>query len=1347
MSNCQEARWALSGAQSGIWFAQQLEPENPIYNAGEYIEIKGKLDPAYFELALRQAVKEAEALHVQFGVNELGPWQVIRPVSDFPLHFIDVSTEENPRQAAEKWMNDDLSRPVDLLLEPLFRQALFKVEPDRHFWYQRIHHIVMDGFGFSLISQRVAAIYTALINKRRYEEGAFAPLRLVLEEDLSYRASENFIRDRQFWLEQFADQPEVVSLTDRVPRSSKRILRQSATLSPVITRSLQTAARRVKGSLSGLLIAATAAYVHRLTGVQDVILSLPIMGRLGSVSLNIPCMMMNLLPFRLRVRPDMSFTELVRQVAKELSDVQRHQRYRHEELRRELKLVGDNQRLAGPRINIMPFEYGLDFAGSRGVIHKLATGPADDLSINVYDKSDGSGLRIDFDANSEICSCSDLLIHQKRFFRFLETLALAGQEQAIGKIELLLPEERERVLARWNKTAEVLPSECLAVLFEKQVARTPKNIAVVFEDTALTYEELNLRANKLAHLLLAKGAGPEQFVALALPRSLEMIISLLAVLKAGAAYLPVDPEYPNGRIMFMLGDARPACILTNSKVASKLSEMDNGTQVVLDAIGTIEELKQYPAANPVDADRAQPLSPSSPAYVIYTSGSTGTPKGVVIPHQNVVRLFGATEHWFRFNSKDVWTMFHSYAFDFSVWEIWGPLLYGGRLVVVPHSVSRSPAEFLQLLVREKVTVLNQTPSAFYQFMQADRENPALGQALSLRFVIFGGEALELSRLEDWYGRHPENAPTLVNMYGITETTVHVSYLELNRSIAGRRANSLVGCGIPDLDVYVLDAGLQPVPPGVVGELYVAGAGLARGYLGRPDLTASRFVANPFSPSGTRMYRTGDLARWHGDGSLDYMGRADHQIKIRGFRIEPGEVEAVLALHSQVAQVAVLVREDQPGDKRLTAYVVASDPSRFDSADLRRHTAKFLPNYMIPAAFVSIAALPLTPNGKLDSKALPVPDSATVVSSGRGPRTPQEEVLRDLFMEVLALPYVGIDDSFFDLGGHSLLAVQLMNKIRDLLGVQLSIGNLFEAPTVAGLAERLEMGCSKSALQVLLPLRTKGDHPPLFCVHPAGGLSWCYAGLMASLGPGYPIYGLQARGISRREELPQTLDEMAADYIRHIRTIQPAGPYHLLGWSLGGNLVQAMATQLQKQGEDINLVALFDAYPSNILPYKTPDEEEALIALLVLGGYDPQKLEGKSLDLAGVLEILRCDGSALASLDEESILNLKAVFVNSVRILSEHRPKPFDGDILFFKSTLTPEWFGPLCPEAWQPYIQGRIEQYDIDCHHKDMCQPKPLAEIGHILAQKLRKVKSINSSRTGMRINCLQPVTGKGQEQ
>ncbi|AEH46249.1 Phenylalanine racemase (ATP-hydrolyzing) [Parageobacillus thermoglucosidasius C56-YS93] len=534
-----------------------------------------------------------------------------------------------------------------------------------------------------------------------------------------------------------------------------------------------------------------------------------------------------------------------------------------------------------------------------------------------------------------------------------------------------------------------------------------------------------------------------------------------------------------------------------------------------------------------------------------------------------------------------------------------------------------------------------------------------------------------------------------------------------------KGSSLIGRNIPDLEVYVLDANLQPVPPGVIGEMYVAGAGLARGYLRRPDLTAERFVANPFGLPGSRMYRTGDLAKWRADGTLDYIGRSDHQVKIRGYRIELGEIEAVLAKHPDIAQVAVVVREDQPGDKRLVAYIVPAKD--VESGELRRYVAARLPDYMIPSAFVMIEALPLTPNGKLDRKALPAPDWMIEITD-RGPRTPQEEMLCDLFMEVLRLPRVGIDDGFFELGGHSLLAVQLMSRIRETFGVELSIGDLFEAPTVAGLAEKLEIGSSQSALDILLPLRTSGNQPPLFCVHPAGGLSWCYAGLMTAIGADYPIYGLQARGIAKAENLPETLDEMAADYINQMKTVQPEGPYYLLGWSLGGNVAHAMATQLQQQGEEVALLVMLDAYPSHFLPIaKAPDEQEALIALLALGGYDPDNMDGKPLNLENTMDMLRRDGSALASLDESTILNLKDTYVNSVRILSEYVPQRYKGDLLFFRSTIIPEWFDPIEPEAWLPYIDGKIIQHDIHCRHKDMCQPGPLAEIGRVLANKLKE--------------------------
>ncbi|MFE1293092.1 amino acid adenylation domain-containing protein, partial [Streptomyces sp. NPDC058751] len=463
---------------------------------------------------------------------------------------------------------------------------------------------------------------------------------------------------------------------------------------------------------------------------------------------------------------------------------------------------------------------------------------------------------------------------------------------------------------------------------------------------SLSYAELDTRAGRLAYWLAGRGAGPESCVALSLPRGVDLVVAVLGVLKSGAAYVPIDPDHPRDRVAFMLEDSRPALVLD----ALPPEVTDAGAPVM----GVVAGLR-----------------PEHPAYVIYTSGSTGRPKGVVVPHENVVRLFSATRHWFGFGPDDVWTLFHSYGFDFSVWELWGALLHGGRLVVVPYEVSRAPERFLRLLVDERVTVLSQTPSAFYQLMQADAEDSGLGDRLGLRYVVFGGEALELGRLREWYARHVDDAPVLVNMYGITETTVHVTHQVLDvQAVAGRPA-SLVGRGIPDLRVRVLDGALRPVPVGVAGELYVAGAGLARGYLGRPGLTAERFVADPYGPAGGRVYRTGDLARWNEDGGLEYLGRADDQVKVRGFRIELGEIEAVLAAHAGVVQCAVVVREDRVGDRRIVAYTVPSGTPA-TVAELREHVASGLPEYMVPGAFVSMDVLPLTGNGKLDRRALPEP---------------------------------------------------------------------------------------------------------------------------------------------------------------------------------------------------------------------------------------------------------------------------------------------------------------------------------------------------------------------------------------
>ncbi|MCY7857777.1 amino acid adenylation domain-containing protein [Bacillus sonorensis] len=1326
----------LSFAQRRLWFLYCLEGPSPTYNIPVVVNLSGRLNRDALEKALGDVAERHEPLRTIFPERQGTSCQLILDPDKARPKLLVSHVSENQ---IERVLAEAVRYSFNLAEEPQFRAQLFVLGQDKYVLLLLLHHMIGDGWSLTPLTRDLEAAYNARCQDAapewqplpvQYADYAFWQKSLLGSES---DPDSLIARQLTFWTKTLESLPDQLELPTDFPRPAESSY-QGDTIQLELEQELHSRllslARSSGVSLFMILQSGLAALLTRMGAGTDIPIGSPIAGRSADSLGGLIGMFINTLVLRTDTSGDPSFRELLGRVRNVNLNAYEHQDLPFERLVEVLNPA--RSRARHPLFQIMLAfqntpEPALELPGLESNLEIRNVGAAKfDLTIELREQRnpDGTpaGIAGFLEYSTDLFKRDTAEALAARLLKLLESAA-ADPDQPIGRLEILLPEERQMMLSEWNKASLKVPEASLPVLFEKQAAEIPETIAVIFEDDTLTYSELNKRANRLARLLIAKGLGPEQFAALALPRSLDMVVGLLAVLKAGAAYVPLDPDYPADRIAFMLKDARPACVITNSEVDSRISDAGAVPRIVLDDSRIKAELKQYADANPSDADRLEPLSPLHPAYVIYTSGSTGTPKGVVIPHQNVVRLFGATEQWFHFSADDVWTMFHSYAFDFSVWEIWGPLLHGGRLVVVPHAISRSPADFLRLLVNEGVTVLNQTPSAFYQLMQADRDNPEIGKLLSLRFVIFGGEALELSRLEDWYQRHPDYFPRLINMYGITETTVHVSYISLDQKIAALKANSLIGCGIPDLGVYVLDSCLEPVPPGVAGELYVSGSGLARGYLGRPDLTAERFVADPYGPPGTRMYRTGDLARWRPDGTLDYMGRADQQIKIRGFRIELGEIESVLVQHDEVDQAAVVVREDQPGDKRLIAYIVPASEEGPEPAELRRHGSRTLPDYMVPAAFVKIDVLPLTPNGKLDRKALPEPDFTAAVQ-GRGPRTPQEEILCDLFSEILNVPRVGIDDGFFELGGHSLLAVQLMSRIREALGAEIGIGDLLEAPTVSGLAERLEVGGSRSALDVLLPLRAGGAELPLFCVHPAGGLSWCYAGLMTSLGKEYPIYGLQARGIAKRETLPETLDEMAADYIRHIRSIQPAGPYRLLGWSLGGNVVHAIATQLQEQGEDISLLVMLDAYPNHFLPIQdAPDEQEALIALLALGGYDPDSLDGEPLELSNAIEILRRDGSALASLDESAIMNLKETYVNSVRILSAYKPKTYHGNLLFFRSTVIPEWFDPIEPESWLPYLNGEIEQHDIDCRHKDLCQPEPLAEIGRILAEKLAVLK------------------------
>ncbi|GGQ94209.1 hypothetical protein GCM10010267_66140 [Streptomyces griseorubens] len=1073
MSLQEDARRPLSGAQEGLWYAGRLAPDSAAYNTAEAVEIHGPLDTALFETALRRVVAEADTFALRFADTDDGPRCHSAPdADDWPLHRVDVSAAGDPEATAWEHVRTDLATPVDLEKGPLFAHTLLTLAPDRHLWLLRAHHLLLDGYSYKLLGRRLADTYNALAEGREPEPSAFAPVSRLQEEEAAYLASERHARDRDHWARRLADLPEPARLTSRTAAPTAPFLRRTAELTPAETEALDAAAARLGVRRTDLLTAATAAYLHRMTGAEDLVLGLATMSRLGSAALRTPGTASDVLPLRVAATPGTPVAELVRAVAGELKVLRRHQRYRGEFLRRDLGLLGTGRRLYGPVLNIVPFDESPVFAGHPTTWHHLSGGAVDDFQISVRPGPRGGGLWLAFDANPALYEEDELALHRERFLAVLHRLAAAGPVTPLGDLDVLLPGEHPR-----DTPVRTFPAErTLTELFEAQVAAGPERTAVRHGHERLTYAALNAEANRLARLLTAHGAGPGRVVALALERGLRLLPALLAVLKTGAAYLPLDLGQPAERLRLVVEDAAPVVLVTEQAHAHLADAAVPA--VLLDDPQVTADLARRSGADLTDAERHGPTGPSDTAYIIHTSGSTGRPKGVPVPHVNVVRLFAAAAEHFDFRADDVWTLFHSYAFDFSVWEIWGALLHGGRLVVVPYAVSRSPREFLDLLHREGVTVLNQTPSAFEQLVDADAELG--GGTGALRYVVFGGEALRPARLRPWTERHGLDRPALVNMYGITETTVHVTHHRLTAAdLDDPRRAGAIGTPLADLRVHLLDAEGRPVPPGATGEMYVSGAGVATGYLHRPELTAERFLDDPYGPPGTRMYRSGDLARRRPDGTLDYLGRADAQIQLRGFRVEPGEIEAVLAAHPGVSRAAVVPRHAGSGALHLVAYTVPSGDAPASPADLRAHAAAHLPEHMVPAACVPVDALPLTANGKLDVQALPDPDF-TAAASGTRPTTPEQALVCALFEDVLQLPResVGVDAGFFDLGGDSLLATRLLARLRHETGAEIPIAALFETPTPAALARRLAVRAQDALPRPVLGEAARPERVPL-----------------------------------------------------------------------------------------------------------------------------------------------------------------------------------------------------------------------------------------------------------------------------
>ncbi|MFB7391478.1 amino acid adenylation domain-containing protein [Streptomyces sp. NPDC056191] len=1021
----------VTGGQSGIWLAQQIEPDSSAYNIVFALHLRGAIGLDRLTAAVRQAVEEAECLHVRVTPGDDGPRQTPRTLSHpVEVTVVDLRDAADPDAAAAAWTAADRDRPVNLALDPLFAHTLLRLADDRVLWCQRYHHIVMDGMGVALLTRRAGELYTA-------GDGAAAPrdwsLSRLVAADRAYRASDRHAADRAWWLERMAGRTEPVRLVDRAATPMTRRLRSSAELSPATVERLDTAARTAGVRPSRILLAAVAAHLHRAGGEQDLVLGLPVAAREDEVSATVPGMVSNIVPLRLAVHPGTTGAALVAQVRETVADAVAHGRYRAEDLARELGLVDGVPELVGPTVNILPRSEDLRFADHRAELRPEWLGPVSDLAFSFAEGTDGIGYTVHLDADADVCDEAALADHARRFLALLDAFA-ADLDRPVGRIELTSEAERGRLLDEFGVAPREVPELSWPAAFEAQVRRSPDAVALVCEDRELTYAALDDAADRLARLLRSRGVGAEDVVGVALPRSPELVVALLAVMKAGAAYLPLDADHPQDRIAYMLSDAGARTVVTVRGLAGDLPETAGVTHLLLDDPDTEAAL-----AAATDPAPAPAVALDQAAYVIYTSGSTGRPKGVVVSHDGVGSLIATATDRIGITAGSRVVQFASVGFDVTVWDLIMSLCVGGRIIVVPAERRVAGPALTEYIARHRATHMILPPS----LVSALPQECELPQGAVL---VVGTEAVPSELIARW-----GNRLRVVVAYGLTEATVNST---LWLADPDRPGPAPIGRPDPNTRAYVLDTALRPVPVGAEGELYVSGRGLARGYLGRHGLTSERFVADPYGPPGTRMYRTGDRVRWGTDGNLEFLGRADGQIKIRGHRVEPGEIESAFMACAGIAQAAVLAREDHRGVKRLVAYLVPEGAADDDGAAAvtaaRARVTDALPDHMVPSAVVVLdAPLPLTPNGKLDAKALPEPRWTSLTGTDT-PSTPAETALAALFADVLGLPTVGVHDSFFELGGDSIVAIQLVNRAREA-GLAITPRDVFRSRTVAALA--------------------------------------------------------------------------------------------------------------------------------------------------------------------------------------------------------------------------------------------------------------------------------------------------------
>ncbi len=1306
----------ISHAQQRLWLLHQIDGPSSAYNIPMAIRLRGALNRHAMREALTDVVRRHEALRTVFPMADGQPRQQILDAGS-----VQVGLDERgcPPDRLDDAIAAAAREVFDLETDLPIRARLLDAGPGNCVLVLVLHHIAADGWSLGPLCADLSAAYTARARGQEPEWAElpvqYADYALWQRETLGRDDDPDSLLSRQlaFWSDALRGLPDELSLPADRPRSATSDRANGTVhfrLGAQTHQRLGRLARQCHATVFMVIQAALATLLTRLGAGTDIPLGTPVAGRGDEALEGLVGFFVNSLVLRTDTSGNPSFRDLVTRIrATDLAA------YAHQELPFERLVQAINPGRSPSRhpvFQVMLVVQGpgatpaLELPGLTATVEAVATGTAKlDLQVGLVERPDGAGLDGSIEYAADLFDNETVELIAGRLIRLLDAAA-GNPERAIGEIDILDTAERQRILA--SQQGEPRPAEpaTLASLVRLQAARTPDAIALAGGGTQLSYAAMLDRADRLAGSLAAGGAGPGRLVALILPRRPDLVVAMLACHIAGAAYVPIDPDLPPDRVSYLISDSAPVAVVTteDTEVPPELPRIVlSGSVPLPDGAGT--------AATAASSD--------DPAYVIYTSGSTGQPKGVVISQRSLAAYLSWCQE--NYQGLDDSSVVHtSVSYDMTVTALFGPLISGGRVELAGSLAETAAAglvkvtpSHLELLTSEAITA---APRAT---------------------LILGGEALSGDQLAGWRHDHPE--VTIINEYGPTEATVGCVAHRVRPGEHVSAGAIPIGQPIWNTGAYVLDAVLQPVPDNVPGELYLSGEQLAQGYLNRPALTAGRFVADPYGPPGTRMYRTGDLVRRRRDARLEYLGRSDDQVKVRGFRIETGEIESALAGHPDVGQAAVVLRTDRPGDQRLVGYVTGA-AGGIDLASVRTHLARKLPLHMLPAALVPLPRLPVTPNGKLDKAALPAPQFH---STSRAARTGPEKILCELFAETLGVPHIGIDDNFFETGGHSLLALRLSSRIRERLGSDAGVREIFAAPTVARLATLLDPSATRpdpepcgapddaaagDPLAPFLPFATGGSAVPVFFLPPATGVSWMYAGLTGYIGADHPVYGLQSPGL---RDAAADFAAVVAFHLAQVRQLAPDGPHHLVGWSFGATVAHALAVALQELGLPVGSLTLLDGYPAGWAPDPLPACPADAPGQFCPDAPAEQRADGKtaprdwaalrlllstigypvSMPAQDSLAAARAKDGPLAGLDDETLDTLVRSFRANAAALASGRSGLFDGDAMLVISA-----DGAAAPSAWRGHITGQIHVRSVPVSHGLMTRREAVDHIGPIIA-------------------------------